>query len=117
MPMVFSIPVYEDMPETACSVPSGGKNPNNYLKTLKVKDYAFDSKFVLGDDGSKTYTLTVPNSVTSVKINATTVASSAKVTGTGTKDLSVGTKTYTVTVTSESGKTRDYNIKITRKES
>lgn len=115
MPMVFSIPVYENMPETACSVPSGGKNPNNYLKTLKVKDYTFDSKFVLGDDGSKTYTLTVPNNVTSVKINATTVASSAKVTGTGTKNLSVGTKTYTVTVTSESGKTRDYKIKITRK--
>jgi len=117
MPMVFSIPVYENMPETPCSVPSGGKNPNNYLKTLKVKNQAFDSKFVLGDDGSKTYTLTVPNSVSSVKINATAVASSAKVTGTGTKNLSVGTKTYTVTVTSESGKTRDYNIKITRKES
>lgn len=117
MPIVFSIPVYEEMPETACSVPSGGKNPNNYLKALTVKDHAFDSKFVLGDDGSKTYTLTVANSVSSVKINATAVASSAKVTGTGTQELSVGTKTYTVTVTSESGQTRDYNIKITRKES
>lgn len=115
MTIVFSIPVYNNMPETPCSVPSGGKNPNNYLKSLSVADHAFSSKFVLGDDGSKTYTLTVANSVTSVKINAKAVSSKAAVTGTGTKQLGVGTKTYTVKVTSESGAERKYNIKITRK--
>ena len=116
MPMVFSIPVYESMPETACSVPSGGKNPNNYLKTLSVADYAFDTEFVLGDDGSKKYTLTVENSVTSVKIKATTVASTAKISGKGTKELDVGTTKFVVVVTSESGKKREYTIEITRKE-
>jgi len=115
MTIVFSIPVYNNMPETPCSVPSGGKNPNNYLKSLSVADHAFSSKFVLGDDGSKTYTLTVANNVTSVKINAKAVSSKAAVTGTGTKQLGVGTKTYTVKVTSESGAERKYNIKITRK--
>lgn len=115
MSMVFSIPVYENMPDAPCSVPSGGKNPNNYLKSLSVTDYALDSKFVLGDDGSKTYTLTVANSVKSIKINAKAVASTSTVSGTGTKTLSVGTKTYTVKVTSESGVERKYNIKVTRK--
>lgn len=114
MSMVFSIPVYNNMPSTACSVPSGGTNPNNYLKTLSVTNHAFTSKFVLGDDGSKVYNLTVKNSVTSIKINATAVSSSATVTGKGTKSLSVDTKTYTVKVKSESGSTRSYKIKVTR---
>lgn len=115
MSLVFSIPVYNNMPETACSVPSGGKNPNNYLKSLTVTDHTLDSKFVLGDDGSKTYTLTVKNSVKSVKINAKAVASTSTVSGAGTKTLSVGTKTYTIKVTSESGAVRKYNLKVTRK--
>lgn len=115
MSLVFSIPVYNNMPESPCNVPSGGKNPNNYLKSLSVTGHPFSSKFVLGDDGSKTYTLTVANNVTSVKINAKAVSSKATVSGTGTKSLSVGTKTYEVKVTSESGVERKYNIKITRK--
>ncbi len=116
MSMVFSIPVYEDMPDTACSVPSGGKNPNNYLKSLSVTDHAFASKFVLGDNGSKIYKLTVENKVTSIKINAKAVSTEAAVTGTGVKELAVGTKTYTVKVTSESGSVRNYKIKVTREE-
>ena len=80
-----------------------------------MTDYPFSSKFVLGDDGSKTYTVTVANSVKSVKINAKAVASKAVVSGDGTKSLNVGTNTFTVKVTSESGVARKYNIKITRK--
>lgn len=116
MSMVFSIPVYEDMPETACSVPSGGKNPNNYLKSLSVTNHTFSSKFALGDNGSKIYKLAVENKVTSIQINAKPVSSEASVTGTGEKKLEVGTKTYTVKVTSESGSERKYKIKVTRKE-
>lgn len=115
MPMVFSIPVYSGMPAGRCEVPSGGKNPNNYLKTLYVKNHPFTSKFVLGDDGSKTYKLTVANSVKSIKICATKVSSEATLTGTGTKSLSVGTKTYKVKVKSASGNTRTYKIQVTRK--
>lgn len=115
MPMVFSIPIYEDMPDKPCDVPSGGKNPNNYLKTLYIKDYAFDSKFVLGDNGTKTYTLTVNNSVASVKICATKVSKYSTMTGTGVKNLQVGENTFYVKVKSESGKTRKYKIIVTRK--
>ncbi len=116
MPLAFSIPVYEGMPENACEVPSGGANPNNYLKSFHVKNHAFSSKFKLGDDGSKTYKLTVANNVTSVTIVAVSVSSTAKVSGAGEKQLKTGTKTYTVKVTSESGSVRKYKVKITRKE-
>ncbi|MDD7403234.1 MAG: SH3 domain-containing protein [Butyribacter sp.] len=115
MTMVFSIPVYENMPATPCPVPSGGKNPNNYLKTLSISNHAFSSKFVLGDDGSKIYKVTLPNSVTSIKINATAVSSTATVTGKGTKSVEVGTKTYTVKVKAQSGSVRSYKIQVTRK--
>lgn len=118
IPLVFSIPVYTNMPDAACEVPSGGKNPNNYLKTLTIADHAFASKFVLGDDGSRTYTCTVPSSTTSITIKATAVTSSATITGTGSKSLqSLETgksKTYTVKVTSESGSVRNYKIVVTK---
>lgn len=117
MPIVFSIPVYTGMPDTPCSVPSGGENPNNYLKTLSVTGHTFTSKFTLGDDGSKVYKLTVAANVSSIKINATAVASSAKISGKGTKSVPVGTTTYKVKVTSESGSVRNYKIKVTRKSS
>jgi len=114
MPIVFSVPVYEDMPDAACRVPSGDGNPNNYLKSLSVSGQTLSPKFTAGDDGSKVYTLTVGKNVSSAKITASAAASSAKVTGTGKKTLSAGTKTYTVKVTAESGGIRKYKIKITK---
>ena len=104
------------MPEKPCEVPSGGKNPNNYLKTLYVKNYPFTSNFVLGDDGSKKYKLVVDKSVQSIKICATKVSPYAKLTGTGSKTLADGTTTFTVKVTSESGEARKYTIEVTRQQ-
>lgn len=115
MSMTFSIPVYMNMPQEPCEVPAGGKNPNNYLKTLYVKNHPFSSKFVLGDDGSKKYQITVDKSVESIKICATKVSTYATLTGTGSKTLTDGVNTFTVKVTSESGKVRKYTIEVTRK--
>lgn len=116
IPFVFSIPVYNNMPAQVCDVPNGGKNPNNYLKTLTANTGSWGTKFALGDDGSKTYTLTVANNVTSVKLTATAVASTSTVSGAGTKsNLKVGTTTYTIKVKSESGVTRNYKVQVTRK--
>lgn len=116
VPLVFSIPVYSGMPAQLCEVPSGGKNPNNYLKSLTASTGTWGTKFALGDNGSKTYTLTVANSVTSVKLTAAAVASTSTVSGTGTKsNLKVGITTYTIKVKSESGVTRNYKVQITRK--
>jgi beta-N-acetylglucosaminidase len=117
MSIVFSIPVYYGMPSQVCPEPSGeSTNPNNYLKSLKVKGYSFRTPFQTGDDGSTVYSLTVARKVSSVKINATPVSSVATVTGTGSKKLKLGTKTYTVKVKAQSGSVRKYKIKITRKK-
>ena len=104
------------MPAQVCEVPTGGKNPNNYLKKLTSNAGTWGTKFVLGDDGSKTYTLSVENNVTTVKLTATAVAATSTVSGAGTKSgLKVGTTTYTIKVKSESGVTRNYKVQITRK--
>lgn len=116
MPIVFSIPIYEGMPDEPCEVPSGGQNPNNYLKTLYVQDYTFESAFKLGDDGSKKYKLTVDKNVESIKICAKKVSEYATLSGTGEKELSDGLNTFTVRVTSESGNIRKYIIEVTRGE-
>ena len=117
IPFVFSIPVYNNMPDTPCPVPSGGKNPNNYLKTLTVSNHDFDSKFTLGDDGTKVYNVKLKNAVTSIKINATAVASTASVSGTGSYPLVVGNNEFVVKVTAENKDVREYKIIVTRKSS
>ena len=114
MKLVFSIPVYIGMPTAVSPVPSGGSNPNNYLKELSVEGYSFDTPFKAGDDGSNVYTLTVPKRVKTVKILAARVSASATVTGTGTKKLKVGKKTYKIKVKAENGSVRKYKVKITR---
>ena len=103
------------MPVSACDIPSGGKNPNNYLKNLYVQGHAFSAPFALGDTGSKTYKTTVANKVKSVKVVASAVSTAATVTGTGSKRLSVGKNTIIVKVKSASGSTRSYKIVVTRK--
>ena len=117
MKLVFSIPVYMGMPSAVCPVPSGGTNPNNYLKSLSVEGRKFSNPFQKGDDGSKVYYLTVTKDVTSINIVAKNASATATVSGDGVKKLKTGTKTYTVKVKSQSGKVRKYKIKVTRKAS
>lgn len=113
-PIVFSIPVYNNMPAASCPMPAGGANPNNYLQSLDVAGYTLDQPFVLGDDGSRTYTLTVSASVSSIQVNASPVSSSATVSGAGGYSLSSGQNTITVTVKAADGSTRNYQMIVTR---
>lgn len=113
-PIVFSIPVYNNMPASSCPMPAGGANPNNYLQSLNVAGYTLDQPFTLGDDGSKTYTLSVSSSVSNIQVNATPVSSSATVSGAGGYNLSSGQNTITVTVKAANGSTRNYQLVVTR---
>ncbi len=88
------------------------KSGNNKLTSLKVGNYKLSPAF---KSGTTSYTVTVPNDVTSVKITAKKAHSKAKVTGTGTKKPKVGVNTYTIKVTAENGKVKKYTVKITRK--
>lgn len=114
IPVVFSIPVYKDMPEEPCEAPSGGKNPNNWLKKLSVSGYTMTPAFDVKNDINQEYTITVSESVSSIQINATAVSTLASVTGSGTIALNEGRNTIQVAVEAESGDIRNYVIYIER---
>lgn len=109
--LVFKIPIYKNMPATACAKPTSDANPNSRLSSLAVSGYSLTPTFSVS---TTTYSLIVPNSVSSVSISATPVVSTTTVSGTGTKSLAVGTNTFTITTKAESGATDTYTIKIVR---
>lgn len=65
-------------------------------------------------ENTTSYSVTVPNSVKSVKVYATAKESSAKVEGTGTIDLEEGKNKAEVVVTAKDGSTKTYTINIKR---
>lgn len=81
-----------------------------------------DASLKLITVGDKTYTSpgtiiaasTVEYGTSSIKISAQTNNSKAKVTGTGTKELSVGTNKFVLKVTAENGQTKSYTVTVTR---
>ena len=103
LPIVFQIPIYAGIPSST-SLPNKG-NPNNYLKTLTV-----DGKSVTNFDGANTnYTITLAKNG-NITINSTTVASTSKITGNGTFNITTSGTKKNIVVTAEDGKTKTYSI-------
>lgn len=126
--MVFYIPVYNNMPQSACQLPAAAGNPNPFLKSLTISNgnsklSGMTPTFSLptsgGALGNNTYTIVVKKSVSSVKINAAAISSRSTVSGTGTVKLNAAGKTTTVKVTcqAQNGAVQEYTINITRKSS
>lgn len=88
------------------------KSSNANLKNLGIKPHDF-SGF---KSGTTSYSVTVPNDTDSIEVYATVQDSSAKVTGTGKKNLEVGINDFDVTVTAEDGTKKTYTIHVTRQE-
>ncbi len=109
---VFRIPVYTSMPDQASAFTATG-NPNNYLKTLSVTGQTLTPGFA---GATTSYSLVVDNSVESIKVNATAVASTSTVSGTGTVSLKVGSNTVSVKCKSQSGATKTYKLTVVRQE-
>lgn len=109
--LIFKIPVYKNMPATVSVKPSGDGNPNHMLKSLSVSGYSLTPTFSMYETS---YSLIVPNSVSSVTVNAQAAYSKTTVSGTGTKNLNVGTNAVTVTAKAQNGSTRTYTISIVR---
>ena len=87
------------------------KDSNNYLSSLSVTGYTISPAF---NKNTTSYSLTVPNDVSSVTVNATKESAKATLTGTGNKNLSVGANNISVVVTAENGNKRTYTITVTR---
>lgn len=114
IPVVFYIPVFENMPAQNCGVPETVLNPNNWLKTLSVTGCTMTPTFKIANSEDTSYTVIVDSETTSVKINATSVSSLATVSGTGTFDIVEGTNTFKVNVTAQNGDMRTYILYVIR---
>lgn len=68
------------------------------------------------NSATTSYNVAVASDVSSININATTEDSGARVTGTGTKNLSYGKNSYNLVVTAASGATKTYTIVINRED-
>lgn len=110
--LVFKIPVYENMPSTAVAKPADSGNPNNWLKTLSVDGYGLTPTFSVSS--TTNYSLIVSESTSSININASTVNANAKISGTGTVNLSQGTNTININVTAQNGSMRTYTLTVVR---
>lgn len=109
--LVFKIPIYNNMPETACAKPTKTGSPNNKLASLEVTGYALTPTF--GRD-TESYDIIVNPSVDRIEVKAGAIDSKASVSGTGTISLQSGANTISVTVTAENGDVRTYRLNVVR---
>ena len=119
LPIVFSIPVYLNMPSEAVAAPAQESNPNNWLKTLEVydadgKNLQLTPTFNLKTD--QVYYLVVGKDDELLQVEAEAVSSTATVLNTGFHGLEYGSNTITITTTAENGDVREYVIIVVRQE-
>ena len=88
------------------------KDTVNTLKSLSLTDCTLSPTF---SSSTTSYTCTVANSVTTTTVAAATTSGVATLTGTGSKTLNVGDNTLNIVVTSQSGSTKTYSVKVHRK--
>ncbi|MCQ2452624.1 MAG: SH3 domain-containing protein [Oscillospiraceae bacterium] len=104
--LTFTLPVYQSMPESACSKPSGDSSPYLKLKSLTASAGSLSPRF---QPEITSYTLTLPAGSTSANLIATGMDDSATVSGGGT--VSVGS-VAAITVTSRYGETKSYTVRV-----
>ena len=111
-PMSVSVTPASVTIKTQAQVDSS-KSSVNTLSSLSVSGQTISPKF---DKNTTNYTLTVPNNVSSVTINATATHTKATIVGKGTKELVEGANKFNIIVTAENGSKKTYTLTITRKE-
>ncbi len=96
---------------TPLSLTTTEPSSNADLATLTVSGQTLSPTF---NANTTSYTVTVPYLTTSVNVAATLSDSTASLSGTGTKNLTVGNNSVTVRVTAEDGTIKNYSINIIR---
>lgn len=125
-PFVFRIPIYNNMPETACPEPTpkdSTANPNYKLKGITVNGTTIEGQstthsltpsFSMDTDS---YSIIVPYDVQKITVGATAIASTTStIKGTGEYNLTVGKNVINVVCTSEYGTSKTYTVNVTRSE-
>ncbi len=95
------------------TVSDAAKSGNANLKSLSLSKGTLSPRF---SASTTSYTASVANNVTDVKVYAATADSGATVSVSGTSAVNVGKNTRTVTVTAPNGTQKVYTITITRAE-
>lgn len=107
----FKIPVFENMPESACVKPTGDGSPNYMLKSLSVSGYDLSPEF---DMYTTEYTVTVARESDSVTVFAKACDTNATISGAGDIILDADSTVVDVIVEAENGDRRVYTITIVK---
>lgn len=125
----FSIPVFQKMPEKASVAPMKDGSPNNRLSSISL----YRDVTAAGENGEETvretfdltptynmntlsYDVIVPYDVETLTLAAKAYDKTARISGTGKKDLAVGENDFTIDVTAENGDQRAYKVTVVREE-
>lgn len=108
--ITFYIPVYKEMPASACSLPSSGNN-DYFLKSLEVSGYDLLPDFNMYTDK---YELVVGSDVTSINVKAVANNSDSRVSGAGTINLTSNVTDVKIVVTASSGESKTYVITVAK---
>lgn len=107
MPHEFKIPIYNNMPETACPIPTKDGSPNNKLKSLAVANYVLTPTF---NPDVSDYSIMLNADTNSVFINAEAYDSRAAVGGIGNILTTTSYTVATIYCVAENKDIRQYNI-------
>ncbi|MBR1390103.1 MAG: SH3 domain-containing protein [Lachnospiraceae bacterium] len=108
--VTFWIPVYENMPASACVMPSGG-NPNNWLSSLSVEGYTITPAF---NGAVLDYSIVVAEGVSSLRVAGTPVASTSSVAGGGEIPIVSGQSEIRLVCTAQNQTSRTYTLHVTK---
>lgn len=109
--LVFKIPIYNNMPESACAKPTMSGSPNNKLSNISVTGYTLTPTF---NKDTESYDIIVNPSVEKIEVAASAIDSKATVSGIGIIDLQSGNNTVSVQVQAENGQIRTYKLNVVR---
>ena len=119
LPIVFSVPVYLDMPQQNAPMPGEEYNPNNWLKELHIYDIDGNELLVTPTFQPKVdqlYYLVADSDDMLLQVEAEPVSKKATVLGTGFIGLEYGSNTITIMVIAENGDVREYTIIVAKEE-
>ncbi len=107
--IAFKIPVYQNMPQVPCEAPKGTGSSVTALYSLTVDGYSLSPTF---HKDTLEYDLVLTEMVNYVTVRASTLDENAKISGTGTVELTAGLNSIPITITAQNGITTVYTINI-----
>lgn len=85
------------------------KSTNNYLKSIKVGDYPLTPEF---KKETMEYSVKVPSTVNSVTLEASLEDGTARLSGTGEKEVNEGVNSFEIKVNAQNGDERIYKVNV-----